>query len=93
MTLIREGAATIRVQAAKITAQMPVFYNPAMKLNRDIAILLINTLGRKGLRIADPLAGSGIRGIRFIKELQKGTIKELMMNDANPTATKAIKHN
>lgn len=63
---------------------MPVFYNPVMSLNRDIAIALLTAIGKKGMFIADPLAGSGVRSIRFLKELPKGTIKTLYANDSNP---------
>ena len=31
----------------KISKSLPVFYNPIMKLNRDISILLLNALNNK----------------------------------------------
>ena len=42
-----------------------------MKLNRDISILLMNAIEDKNLRIALPLAGSGVRAVRFLLELDK----------------------
>jgi tRNA (guanine26-N2/guanine27-N2)-dimethyltransferase len=92
--VIEEGSAKVGVyQADKISKKLPVFYNPVMKLNRDISILLINSLGRKRLQIADPLAGSGIRGIRFLLELKKGIIKNLSMNDLSKNAVAEISRN
>ena len=39
---IEEGRAVIRIKkASKVSKEMGVFYNPAMKLNRDITILLL----------------------------------------------------
>src|SRR3989338_826550 len=57
---------------------------PIMRLNRDLAVLLLAALNRKGLVVADILAGTGVRSLRFLKELPAGTIKELRINDANP---------
>ena len=64
-----------------------------MKHNRDISIILLNALDRKNIQIADPLAGSGIRSIRFIKELEKGMIKNLSINDYGEQEVTAIKKN
>lgn len=61
---------------------MEVFYNPVMASNRNLSVLLLNCLPNKEMNIADPLAGSGIRSLRFLKELKKGKIKTLFVNDA-----------
>jgi len=61
--------------------KMEVFYNPAMESNRNITILLLNSLENQHLNLADPLAGSGIRSIRFLKELTPGKINHLFVND------------
>ena len=95
---VREGNALVNVPEAKIVSkEMPVFYNPVMALNRSLAIMLLKARGRRGLQIADPLAGSGIRALRFLKELPAGTIKNLFVNDANPRFPalfrKALKQN
>ncbi len=92
--VIEEGKARISAyQEDKISKDLPVFYNPAMKLNRDISVLLLNALGRKNMQMADPLAGSGIRGIRFMLELEKGIMKNLSMNDLSEGAVNNIGHN
>ena len=104
---IMEGAATARVpRAAKVSKEMEVFYNPVMRLNRDITVLLLKTLGeaRKkerqregevfgGFSVGSPLAGTGIRECRLLVELEKGLIKELSMNDYSKDAVTLIKKN
>jgi tRNA (guanine26-N2/guanine27-N2)-dimethyltransferase len=92
--VVREGKANVLVYSAgKISKELPVFYNPAMKLNRDISVLLLLALGKKNMRVADMLAGSGVRSIRFAKELPKGCIDELHINDGSKEAVAVIKKN
>src|SRR3989338_515145 len=92
--VIREGKAAIRVKKAdKISKEMEVFYNPVMKLNRDISVLLLNSMDKDKLIIADPLAGTGIRSIRFVLELNKPKIKAIAINDYSKNAVKSIKNN
>ncbi|MEK6858169.1 MAG: tRNA (guanine(10)-N(2))-dimethyltransferase, partial [Nanoarchaeota archaeon] len=89
-----EGKAKILVYSAeKISSELPVFYNPVMKFNRDVSVALLKALGRKDLIIADIMAGSGVRSIRFFKELPKRMIKELHVNDSSADAVKLIKKN
>jgi tRNA (guanine26-N2/guanine27-N2)-dimethyltransferase len=45
------------------------------------------------MRIADLLAGSGIRSLRFLKELKKGKVQELYVNDAKENFPKVFKEN
>ena len=92
MNQITESSATILVSTGPISKHLKIFYNPIMKFNRDISILLLNTLNRK-MQIADPLAGSGIRSIRFLKELNKSIIRTLSINDSSKNAVRAIKKN
>ena len=82
MEIITEGLAKIRISSEKkISRKLEVFYNPVMKLNRDISIHLLNSVPDEEMQIADPLAGSGVRGIRFLKELKKNKIKNITFND------------
>ncbi len=82
MDTITEGEAKIKVSdEKKISKKLEVFYNPVMKLNRDVSLLLLNSIDNKEMQIADPLAGTGIRGIRFLKELEKNKIKNISFND------------
>ena len=92
MNLIHEGKAEINVKQGKISKKLEVFYNPVMKDNRDISVQLLQTLG-KNLQVCDLLAGSGIRSIRFLKELKKGTIKNILINDKSADFFKIMKQN
>ncbi len=84
MEYIVEGKARIMASRPRIVDKsMPVFYNPVMKLNRDLSILLLAALG-KGFVVADPLAGSGIRTLRFLCELPKGRVGHIFSNDIKP---------
>jgi tRNA (guanine26-N2/guanine27-N2)-dimethyltransferase len=92
----------ITEQRIKIKAELPekdvnkkmeVFYNPLMKSNRNISILLLNSIENKDLNIALPLTGSGIRGLRFLKELKEEKIETLFVNDIKPSFPKTFKEN
>jgi len=88
---ITEGKAVLTITPADIPSKkQEVFYNPMMKLNRDLSILLLNTIGKKDMQIALPLAGSGIRGIRMLKELKQGIIKSIEFNDQSEEAISSI---
>ncbi|MFH1641588.1 MAG: hypothetical protein ABIC04_01680 [Nanoarchaeota archaeon] len=92
MQEIVEGKAKIAISISeKISKEMPVFYNPVMKFNRDISILLLNSIKKTDLTIALPLAASGIRGIRFLLELNN--IKEVHFNDHDKDFKKNIRKN
>ncbi|MEM4282430.1 MAG: tRNA (guanine(10)-N(2))-dimethyltransferase [Candidatus Woesearchaeota archaeon] len=91
-----EGKARILVpkEALQLVPRrkLEVFYNPVMSLNRDVAIALVRALGRKKLKIADPLAGTGVRAVRFALELE-GSVLHIAVNDANKKATELAKRN
>ncbi|MEK6943029.1 MAG: tRNA (guanine(26)-N(2))-dimethyltransferase [Nanoarchaeota archaeon] len=91
---VMEGSAKIRIKEQKIVSkEMGVFYNPVMGFNRDVSVLLLDSIENKNMQIADPLAASGIRSIRFLKELGKHKIKNISINDYNNDAIKSIKNN
>ncbi|WP_455277555.1 tRNA (guanine(10)-N(2))-dimethyltransferase [[Eubacterium] cellulosolvens] len=72
----------------------PVFYNPKMEVERNLSVLAFQCYQmQKGskLNICDSMSGSGIRGIRYAKEI-KG-IKKVILNDLNPLASKLVKKN
>lgn len=89
---ISEGEVSIWVpnpEKYKLTAKMPVFFNPVMRLNRDVSITLLRSLKRK-MKCLDLLAASGARGLRIAKEVPNSKVT---LNDANPSAVKLIKKN
>lgn len=83
MQLIQEHSSKIKATLPErdATKKQAVFYNPLMQSNRNLSILLLNTITNKKMNLALPLAGSGIRAIRFLKELKKGKINKLFVND------------
>jgi len=94
---MQEGNVLLKVfnedKKSKISKELPVFYNPVMKLNRDISILLLNSLKKDLFQIALPMAGSGVRGIRFIQELNEEKIKFIAFNDISEESVNLIKDN
>ena len=93
-TIVEEGLARIKAENKNIVSKdMEVFYNPVMSLNRDVSVLLLNSVDKKNMQIADPLAASGIRGIRFLKELSKVKVEKIYINDIDKDAVKSIKEN
>lgn len=100
---VREGA--VRVLVPKLEAfvsepgeyapsKAPVFYNPVMELNRDVAVLALQAYQRivgKELSVCEPLAGCGVRGIRFAVEVDG--VAKVVLNDLNPLAAKLARFN
>ncbi|MBL7147563.1 MAG: tRNA (guanine(10)-N(2))-dimethyltransferase [Nanoarchaeota archaeon] len=92
--IIEEGKAKIKVKKVeKISKEMGVFYNPVMIHNRDISVLLLSCIDKKNMQIGLPLAGTGVRGIRFLLELNKNKIENISFNDISKDAVKSIKKN
>jgi len=71
----------------------PVFYNPRMEPCRDISVSIVQTLANEleDLRVCDPFAGVGVRGVRYAKEV-KG-ISKVLANDYSGEAFELIKRN
>ncbi len=86
--------AFIKAPSEYAPSKAPVFYNPVMELNRDLAVLALQayqrTVNRK-ICVCEPLAGCGIRGIRFATEV-KG-VQKVLINDINKKAFQLAKHN
>ncbi len=96
MKTIQEGKAKILIPDLPevVSSDMPVFYNPKMRVNRDLAVLGLEYLSKKlgrELMVADPLSASGIRGIRFLLETT-GEVK-VFANDINDKAFEIMKEN
>jgi len=82
MNLIIEGQTKLLIETKQIVdKKMPIFYNPVMSTNRDISLLFLQALEKNELTIADPLAGSGIRSLRILKELNENVVKKIVIND------------
>lgn len=77
-----------------IPSKAPVFYNPLMELNRDIAVLALRVYQKKSnhqLSICDPLTGCGVRGLRFAQEVNE--VEHTVLNDINPQASRLAQFN
>jgi len=101
--IVEEGS--VRVLVPKLSAfvekpgeyapsKAPVFYNPVMELNRDIAVLALQAYQRtvnREIVVCEPLAGCGVRGVRFAKEVEG--VRKVMINDINRKAYMLAKYN
>ncbi|KAL4509900.1 hypothetical protein ABPG72_010093 [Tetrahymena utriculariae] len=105
-TFIQEGYAKIQKSyiensedGKKLLSE--VFYNPVQVFNRDLTVLVIHMFKehlketRKekfdGITILDALSASGLRAIRFSKELKD--VKKVYANDISEAAHKLMKDN
>lgn len=72
-----------------------VFYNPVMTFSRDFSICVLKAYarlkGKKCLRLAEPLTASGVRGIRYAKEVEE--VSEAILSDVNPIAVRIARIN
>lgn len=73
-------------------SDLPVFFNPISKPNRDITILFLAIyFGGKKIRACDALAGTGVRSIRIAVETD--VAGEIVANDLSRNAYELIKVN
>lgn len=90
---VKEGKIKLSVPEGRIY-DASVFYNKAGEMNRDISVSAIQTFQKEfkeKITVCDALSASGARGLRYAKEISG--IKEVMLNDKNPIATKLIRKN
>lgn len=78
-------------------AWAPVFYNPNMIENRDIAIALVSyfikNINVKDFVIVDPLAATGVRGIRIALEAGDPEKLRVFMGDISEESVKLMSIN
>ena len=96
MKEIREGLALIRIPEEReiVSSDMPVFYNPRMRVNRDLAVLGLSyvlAVSKGPVMVADPMSASGVRAIRFIKE--NDFDGRVFANDISEKAVSIIREN
>ncbi len=70
-----------------------VFYNPRMEFCRDISVSVVQVLADElgSISICDPLAGVGVRGIRYAKEVRG--VENATVNDRSQEAVGFIRRN
>ncbi|MEM2054615.1 MAG: hypothetical protein QW690_02565 [Candidatus Anstonellales archaeon] len=81
-SLLNEGLASVDISG--------VFYNPYMKLSRDISVEVIRRIDDE-LEILDGFSASGIRGIRY--SLESENVKRVDFLDFNQSAIDKIRKN
>ena len=91
MGQFREGSVTFSADEGDINRGMDVFYNPEMKENRDITLAVIDTFTH-GVKVALPLAGSGVRGLRILNE-SHAPVQRLFLNDRSRQAMEQVRAN
>jgi tRNA (guanine26-N2/guanine27-N2)-dimethyltransferase len=75
-------------------SKAPVFYNPTMELNRDLAVLALQVhqkMLEREVSVSEPLTGCGLRGVRFAVEVEG--VRRVSVNDINPKAAKLATFN
>ena len=100
MEEVEEGKARFRAHIEAVpTEDMDVFYNPRMRENRDLSLMLMRELleEREGpVRFAFPLAASGVRALRLACEHTDALIDrrcEFHLNDRNEAAILLAREN
>ncbi|ENN96204.1 N(2),N(2)-dimethylguanosine tRNA methyltransferase [Methanocaldococcus villosus KIN24-T80] len=94
---VKEGKISFEIpDKLTVTRKDEVFYNPKMETCRDIAVAIIEGFlklycNNKIAYIADALAGTGVRGLRYAKEVDYNV--KVYLNDINPKAYEKIKEN
>ncbi len=75
------------------STSLPVFYNPRMRLNRDLSVLFLSAYLEKHSieSMCEPLTGSGVRTLRYLNECP-GDFHAKMF-DANPLAVETARRN
>ncbi len=85
--IIQEGS-------AKIYVSEKVFYNPLAKFSRSIGVIILSNESqekRRNLVVADSLAATGVRGLRYF--LESKSVDKIVFNDVSVYAYNIIKKN
>ncbi|MEJ5338575.1 MAG: tRNA (guanine(26)-N(2))-dimethyltransferase [Aquificaceae bacterium] len=88
--MIREGRVFLDLELPEvISSEMGVFYNPHMRENRDISLLMLLCLPQEELLVCDPMGASGVRLMRFLLETDR--VKKAVYNDISQEAVNFFK--
>ncbi|MEB2793615.1 MAG: tRNA (guanine(10)-N(2))-dimethyltransferase [Caldisphaeraceae archaeon] len=105
LSVIKEGNALLYIPDTRSAAleqgiieptHLPVFYNPVMTFNRDLSVVVLDAfikkyLSNKEVTILDPLAATGIRGIRYAIEIER--VSKVIINDGDRDSYRLMKKN
>ncbi|MDI9619810.1 MAG: tRNA (guanine(10)-N(2))-dimethyltransferase [Candidatus Nezhaarchaeota archaeon] len=91
LKILQEGKVTVLLPDEKVlgseAAKKVLFYNAFTAFSRDFSLCFLKTYARlKGrpIRVAEPLTASGVRGLRYAKEVDE--VREVVISDINPVA-------
>ncbi len=76
----------------KISKELDVFYNPLMKLNRDISLLVIKSFFKQPIIFCDPMGASAIRELRFLKTIPE-CFEKIIIGDISQRAIDEMQKN
>lgn len=80
--MIEEGSIKLPIDVPEtVRKDMSPFYNPVMQMNRDVTLAVLEGIDKDGLDGFFPLAGTGIRALRCLKELD--VMDTVVVNDIN----------
>jgi tRNA (guanine26-N2/guanine27-N2)-dimethyltransferase len=92
--LVPKLSAYVKKPSDYAPSKAPVFYNPTMELNRDLAVLALQThqklLGRD-VSACEPLTGCGLRGVRFAVEVEG--VRGVFLNDIKQESARLARFN
>jgi len=102
VTLLTEGKVKLEVPELEkfraptgdyVPSKAEVFYNPHAELVRDIGVAVAQAVAKMvgRLKVCDPLAGSGVRGLRYACEVDG--VDCVVLADISPKAIEIIKKN
>lgn len=87
---IVEGETRLLIPEKAVKEDPKVFFNPRMKLNRDLCVLLVRSLReREEIVFLDLLAGTGAKGLRIALE----TGCRVILNDGSKDACRLMRRN
>jgi tRNA (guanine26-N2/guanine27-N2)-dimethyltransferase len=92
--LVPQLRAFVKLPSEYAPSKAPVFYNPVMELNRDLAVLAVQAYQRRvgrEINVCEPLTGCGLRGIRFAVEVEG--VRKTVLNDINEQAFRLASYN
>jgi tRNA (guanine26-N2/guanine27-N2)-dimethyltransferase len=92
--LVPELKAFVKLPSEYAPSRAPVFFNPVMELNRDLAVLALQAYQRRierKISVCEPLTGCGLRGIRFAAEVDG--VRKTLLSDINEQAFRLASYN
>jgi len=92
--LVPKLSAYVKEASEYAPSKAPVFYNPVMELNRDLSVLAVQAYQlrvNKDISVCEPLASSGVRGVRYAVEVRG--VGKVLVNDISSRAVEVAERN